>query len=368
MNAGARVNPMRDHQEHQARLNFARAFHTRLPRAAPTPLLDLRPLADELALGGLLVKDESARLGLKGYEVLGASWALYREVLGRLGRRPPRWQGMDDLRAAIEPVGRLRVVTVTDGGFGAGAARAARLFGFDSVVYVPATASPERLASLAREGAEVKAVGTTWDDAMAAAATETGDEVVLLSESSWEGFDEIPLWVTEGYATVFEEVTDELETRGRPAPDAVLVPLGIGALASAGVTWFRTERFAPELWMAGVEPASAACWTASVTAGERVTLPAPGVTVAQGLARGLPSPLAWPVVAGALDAVVAVEDPRVLEAAERLAAHGVLASPTGAVAFAGLLEALDRRDGDGSAFPLGPSARVLVVVTEGIVT
>ena len=77
------------------------------------------------------------------------------------------------------------------------------------------------------------AVGTTWDDAMAAAATETGDEVVLLSESSWEGFDEIPLWVTEGYATVFEEVTDELETRGRPAPDAVLVPLGIGALASA---------------------------------------------------------------------------------------------------------------------------------------
>ena len=300
--------------------------------------------------------------------MLGASWALYREVLGRLGRRPPRWQGMDDLRVAIEPVGRLRVVTVTDGGFGAGAARAARLFGFDSVVYVPATASPERLASLAREGAEVKAVGTTWDDAMAAAATETGDEVVLLSESSWEGFDEIPQWVTEGYATVFEEVTDELETRGRLAPDAVLVPLGIGALASAGAAWFRTERFSPDLWLAGVEPAGAACWTASLSAGERVTLPGPGVTVAEGLARGLPSPLAWPVVAGALDAVVAVDDPRVLEAAERLAAHGVLASPTGAVAFAGLLEALESTaTRTAAAMPLGPSSpRVLVVVTEGV--
>ncbi len=367
MNAGARVNPMRQHQHQAARLNFARAFHTRLPAAAPTPLLDLRPLADELGLGGLLVKDESARLGLKGYEVLGASWALYREVLGRLGRRPPRWQGMDDLRVAIEPVGRLRVVTVTDGGFGAGVACAARLFGFDSVVYVPATASPQRLAGLEREGAEVKAVGTTWDDAMAAAATETGDEVVLLSESSWEGYEEIPGWVTEGYATVFEEVTDELEARGRPAPDAVFVPLGIGALASAGVSWFRTERFADDLWMAGVEPAAAACWTASVQAGERVTLPAPGATVAQGLARGLPSPLAWPVVSGALDTVVAVDDPRVDEAAERLAAHGVLASPTGAVAFAGLLEALDRRDGDAAGAALGPSTRVLVVVTEGIV-
>ncbi|HVN51334.1 MAG TPA: hypothetical protein VMT43_07875, partial [Acidimicrobiales bacterium] len=72
-----RANPMREPALHAARLNFARSFHTRLPDAAPTPLLELRPLADELGLGSLLVKDESARLGLQGYEVLGAGWALY---------------------------------------------------------------------------------------------------------------------------------------------------------------------------------------------------------------------------------------------------------------------------------------------------
>ncbi len=365
MTPGVRANPMRDPQQLPARLNFARAFHTRLPLAAPTPLLDLRPLADELGLGALLVKDESARLGLKGYEVLGASWALYREVLGRLGRRPPRWEGMDELRQALAPLGQLRVVTVTDGGFGAGVARAAALFGYPAVVYVPATAAPERLAALSREGAVVEAVGTTWDDAMAAAATQTGDEVVLLSESSWEGFDEVPTWVTEGYATVFEEVTDELEARGRPAPDVVLVPLGVGALASAAAGWFRTERFSPDLWLAGVEPAAAACWSASLAAGDRVTLPAPGVTIMEGLARGLPSPLAWPTLAPSLDAVVAVDDARATEATERLAAHGVLASPTGAAAFAGLLEALEARPGVGEPGALGPASRVLVVVTEG---
>jgi diaminopropionate ammonia-lyase len=367
MTPGARLNPLRDHAELPARLNFARAFHTRLPDAAPTPLLDLRPLADELGLGALLVKDESARLGLRGYEVLGASWALYRAVLERLGRRPPRWHGMSDLRGAIEPVGRLRVVTVTDGGFGAGVARAASLFGFDSVVYVPATAGPGRLAALAREGAEVVAVGTSWDDAMAAAATETGEEVVLLSESSWEGFEEIPQWITEGYTTVFEEVSDELDARGRPAPDAVVVPLGIGALASAGSAWFRSELFGDELWLAGVEPAEAACWTASLEAGSRVTLPGPGVTVMEGLARGLPSPLAWPVVSGALDAVTTVDDERALAAAARLADHGVLASPTGAAAFAGLLELLDQRDRGTLDVPLGQATRVLVFITEGIV-
>jgi diaminopropionate ammonia-lyase len=365
MDPGVRANPRRDRTPHQARLNFARSFHSRLPDAAPTPLLELRPLADELGLGGLLVKDESARLGLQSYEVLGAAWALYREVLGRLGRRPPRWQGMDDLRVAIEPVGHLRVVTVTDGGFGAGVARAARLFGFDGVVYLPATAAPERIAAVEREGAEVITVGTTWDDAMGAAATETGEEVVLLSESSWEGFDDIPTWVTEGYTTVFEEVEDELEVRGRPAPDAVSLPLGVGALAASAANWLRGERFSEDLWLIGAEPTAAPCWSASVEAAERITLPTTGITVMEGLARGLPSPLAWPVVSQAFDAIVAVDDERALEAAARLAEHGVRASPTGAAAFAGVLQALADKAAGKDCIPLGPATRVLVVVTEG---
>jgi diaminopropionate ammonia-lyase len=367
MDPGVRANPLREPALQAARLNFARSFHTRLPDAAPTPLLELRPLADELGLGSLLVKDESARLGLQGYEVLGAGWALYRESLRRLGRRPPKWNGVDELRSALAPLGQLKVVAATDGGFGAGVARAARLFGFDATVYLPATAAPERIAAVEREGARVVAVGTTWDDAMAGAATETDDDVVLLSESSWEGFDDVPTWVTEGYATVFEEVDDELEARGRPAPDAVVVPLGIGAFASAASAWYRTDRFSSELWLLGAEPTSAACWSASVVASERITLPATGVTVMEGLARGLPSALAWPVVSHAFDAVVAVDDALAIEAESRLATHGVLASPTGAAAFAGVLQALADRAAGNGAIPLGPAARVLVVITEGTV-
>jgi diaminopropionate ammonia-lyase len=188
---------------------------------------------------------------------------------------------------------------------------------------------------------------------------------VLLAESSWEGFDEVPGWVTEGYATVFEEVDDELEARGRPSPDVVVVPLGIGAFASAAAAWYRTDHFSSELWLLGAEPTAAACWSASIVAGDRLTLPSTGVTVMEGLARGLPSVLAWPVVSQSFDAVVAVDDARALEAEALLAAHGVLASPTGSAAFAGVIQALvDRAAGDGS-IPLGPASRVLVVITEG---
>jgi diaminopropionate ammonia-lyase len=365
MEPGVRANPRRDRTPGSARLNFARSFHARLPDAAPTPLLDLRPLADELGLGGLLVKDESARLGLQSYEVLGAAWALYRAVLGRLGRRPPRWQGLDDLRDAIAPVGRLRVVAADDAGFGAGAARAARLLGFDSVIYVPATIAPERVAAVEREGGRTIVAGPGWEDAVSAATAETGDEVVRLSDSSWDGFDEVPMWVTEGYATVFEEIEDELEARGRAAPDAVVVPLGVGALASAAASWFRVDRFSDDLWLVGSEPAAAAVWSASIEAGAPLTLSSTGPTAMDGLARGQLSPLAWPVVEGAFDAVVAVADDRAVEAASRLADHGVRASPSGAAAFAGLLQALVDQAGARGGIPLGPAARVLVVVTEG---
>ena len=368
MDPGVRANPLREPALHAARLNFARSFHTRLPDASPTPLLELRPLADELGLGSLLVKDESARLGLQGYEVLGAGWALYREALSRLGRRPPRWTGVDELREALAPLGRLRVVAASDGGFGAASARAARLFGFDATIYLPATAAVERVAAVEREGARVVTVGTTWDDAMAAAATETDDDVVLLSDSSWEGFDEVPAWVTEGYATVFEEVDDELDARGRPGPDAVVVPLGIGALASAASSWYRTDHFPSGLWLLGVEPCAAACWSASILAADRITLPSAGVTVMEGLARGLPSALAWPVVSRTFDAIASVDDTRALEAESLLAAHGVHASPTGSTAFAGVLQALVDRVGGDDTIPLGPAARVLVVITEGALT
>ena len=186
------------------------------------------------------------------------------------------------------------------------------------------------------------AVGTTWDDAMAAAATETGDEVVLLSESSWEGFDEIPLWVTEGYATVFEEVTDELEARGRPAPDAVVVPLGIGALASAGAALVphravrprpvagrgRADRGRLLVRLAGGRGAGHAAGPGRHRDGG----PGPGPALAVGLAGG---------GRRARRGGGGRRRPGAARPPTRLADHGVLASPTGAAAFAGLLEALD---------------------------
>lgn len=367
-----RPNPLRVPEDRKHRLNFPRALHERLPGYAPTPLLDLSDLAAELGLARVWVKDESSRMGLHSFEVLGASWALYRAVLGRLGRRPARWATVDELRDRIAGVGDLHVVAVSDDGFGPAAARAAALLGFRCTVYLPATCAPARIAAVEAEGATVVATGVTWDDAMAAAAAETGDDTVVLSDSSWPGYDEIPQWVTEGYGTVFEEVDDELDSRGIGPPDVVVVPLGTGALAAAAGSYYRVEpgvtatgavrRFATDLVLVGAEPAVAACFSASAAAGARGSLPVVAPSVMGGLARGLPSPLAWDVVAPTFDGFVSVGEDEADAAVDALRAHGVQASPSGSCAFAGLV-ALRRAAGRDGPVPDG--AHVLVVCTEG---
>lgn len=373
MDADFAANPDRVYDDRTHRLNFPRALHNRLPGYAPTPLLDMADLARDLGLRRLWLKDESSRLGLQSYEILGATWALYREVMARYGRRPARWETMEELRERIAPVGPLRVVVVSDNNFAAAAARAARWFGFECIAYVPGTAAPARLMAIEREGAVVDAEAVNYDDALARAARETAPEVVMLSDSSWEGFTEIPAWVTDGYATVFEEVDDELDKRGARLPDAVFVPLGTGTLAAAAGNYYRVEpgitttgelrRFPADMKLIGVEPSEAPCFIESVRAHRRTALPSPAPSVMDSLARGLPSPLAWEVVRRTFDGFVAVTDAHALDASHVLRDHGIWVNASGAAAFAGLVDMLARkRDWD---IGLGSQSEVLVLCTEG---
>ncbi len=355
-------NPHRGHVLDSNRVNFPRAFHVRLPDYAPTPLLDLADLAAELGVGHIWLKDESCRFQMHGYELLGTAWALYREVLGRLQRRV-RWASIDELVAGIEPVGALRIVAVSDDELGVATARAARLLGFTAAIYVPAEMDPARVAAIEAEGAEVVAVAGGYDAALAAAALETGADTVIVSDSSFGGFEEIPAWVTEGYATVFEEAIDEIDRREGAAPTAVFVPLGAGALAACAGAYFRVERFGPDLTLVGLEPVEAPCFSDSVPTGARVSLPHPGPSVMAGLARGLPSPAAWDAVMATFDAFVAVDDREALDAVARLDRAGVKVSPAGAASLAGLRRALAPAGG-GPPLPLGLDDAVLLVATE----
>jgi diaminopropionate ammonia-lyase len=291
-------------------------FHRGLPGYEPTPMWE--------ALGAL-VKDESNRLGLPAFKILGASWALERTL-----RERPEVH---------------TVVAASAGNHGRAVARAAAWRGLRCRIYLPARAARARAQAIASEGAEVVRMEGDYEDAVAAAAA-TGAEpgTANVADVSYDAGDPRGGWAIEGYSTLFRELAGE-------EFDLLLVPIGVGSLAAAAVSFAAHAE--PRLPVVGVEPLSAACVTASLEAGEPVTIPTPGTAMA-GLDCARPSALAWPLLRDGLHATVTVSDEVLAAPMRELAGLGHAIGECGAAPLA----ALDACSGLGS--------RPLVIAPEGV--
>jgi diaminopropionate ammonia-lyase len=345
----------------------ALSVHRRLPGYAPTPLVACPDLAAELGVGALWVKDESTRLGLPAFKMLGASYATYRMLMGRLGHEV-QWRTADELAAACAPLGRLTFCAATEGNHGRAVARMARLLGMDALIYVPDDIAQARIDAIESEGADVVVFAGGYDAAVEESARQASDTCIVISDTSWPGYEQIPRWVIEGYSTIFAEVSDQLTEAGHGEPDVVVIPIGVGALAAATVTDFKAAGGSHEVAILGVEPESARCVTESLRAGHPVMLPFPQTSIMAGLNCGRPSQVAWPLLERGLDAMAVVSDDWAMAAMRSLATAGIAAGETGAAALAGLQAIASGPAGAQarSALRLGPGSRVLVLCTEGV--
>jgi diaminopropionate ammonia-lyase len=350
----------------------APSFHAELPGYRPTELTELPALADELGVGRVLVKDESTRMGLGAFKVLGASWAIAR-LLSENGRVT---LGELQRAAAAHPV---ELVTATDGNHGRAVAWMARLLGLEARVFVPRVVSERARAAIAAEGATVTVGGDSYDEAVEQAAAYAGDgqQVTgaaggregqgrrLVQDTAWAGYESVPGWIVEGYGTLLAELDRQFAERDLAGPDLVSVPVGVGSLAQAVVTHYRRgDRSAPAIL--AVEPENAAGVLASLHAERRRSVTTGG-TVMAGLNCGTPSSLAWPVLAGGLDAAIAVPDQLAIQAGADLAGLGVRSGPSGAASLAGVRAALTGPGAGARRAGLGVtgSSVVLLLSTEG---
>ena len=319
-------------------------------------------LARRLGIGEFLVKDETSRLGLPAFKILGASWAAYRELCGRL-ELDPLEMSIDALHHALRAE-RFPLVTASEGNHGRAVARVASWLGLGARVYLPDSTAVARRDAIVAEGAEVVMVDGDYDDAVDKAAHDA--DGVLIQDQATPGYEKIPGLIADGYRSIFAEVDQQLQ--GEDPPDLVLVQIGVGSFASAAVAHFRREggRGVPKL--VGVEPLGAECAMAAASHGGIVTLPSTRESIMAGLNCGTVSELAWPVLSSGVEVFVAVGDERCREAVRQLADCGMEVGASGAAGLAGLLELLG---GPGSAvarahLSLNESTKVLVVATEGV--
>lgn len=324
-------------------------LHRKLPNYAVTPLVRA-----ETGLGSLWIKDESIRLGLPSFKILGASWAIFRALERRFGDIGP-WHDIDELAALIAPHGPLTLAAATDGNHGRAVARMASLLGLQALIYVPEGTAAARIEAVESEGADCEVVAGGYDDAVRCSAEQASERCLVISDTSWPGYEQIPAWVIEGYSTIFWELQDQFEQR----PDVVVVQMGVGALAAAAVRHYRRAGLEPRPFLIGVEPLDAACVLASVRAGEITTLAGSQHSIMAGLNCGTPSRVAWPLVSEGMDAYLSIPDERAHEAMRLLGAAGVVSGETGAAGVGGVLELL------AAGYPRLEGAVVLVLSTEG---
>jgi diaminopropionate ammonia-lyase len=144
------INPALDTDTVPAPSDDAAAFHRALSGYAPTPVHQLDAIASELGVAAVQVKDESTRLGLPAFKILGASWAVERAL-----RDEP----------AVHTL-----VAASAGNHGRAVARVAAMRGLACRVFLPERSLAVRREAIAAEGAEVVVVDGTYEDAVETAA------------------------------------------------------------------------------------------------------------------------------------------------------------------------------------------------------
>lgn len=353
-----------------------RDFHKSFPQYEPTPLQNLEALAKAYGVKAIWVKDESYRFGLNAFKVLGGAYAIGKYLAERLDT-PLEDLSFEKLKSKEmkEKMGEITFVTATDGNHGRGIAWAARELGQKSVVYMPKGSSQIRLDNIRNEGAEASITDLNYDDAVRLANCYAEDHNgVLVQDSSWEGYMDIPTWIMQGYATLVDEAVEQIKALGHERPTHVFLQAGVGSFAGS-ILGYLVSAFGDNYPVTVVvEPDEAACLFKSMTIadGEPHAVTGDMPTIMAGLACGEPSLVAWGVLRDYADGYLSCPD---AIAAKGMRILGnplkndpqVISGESGAVGM-GVLSLLIRDPAYkelAKQLKLDESSKILIISTEG---
>lgn len=289
-----------------------RNFHKSFPQYEVTPLQRLNKLAEKLGIADLWVKDESYRFGLKAFKVLGGSYALGKIISEKTGVRIEELSFEKMTSKEIkEKAGDITFVTATDGNHGRGIAWAAKQLGQKAVVFMPKGSSQIRLNNIKNEGAEASITDLNYDDAVRLANEYANKhQGVMVQDTAWEGYEDIPKWIMQGYATLIDETVEQLKSEGVDKPTHVFLQAGVGSFAGA-VQGYLAALYGDERPVTViVEPDEAACIYKSAEIADRKPHAVTGdmPTIMAGLACGEPNIFGWDILRDYSDMYISCPD------------------------------------------------------------
>lgn len=354
----------------------ASRFHSSFPQYQRTPLERLKNLAEVLGVEEILVKNESYRFGLNAFKVLGGSFAIGKYLAKRLGRDLSElpFEVMTS-EAVQKELGKLTFVTATDGNHGRGVAWTANQLGQKSVVYMPKGSAQERLDNIRRENSDASITDLRYDDTVRLASERAKEpNCVLVQDTSWDGYEEVPTWIIQGYTTMAQEVVDQLEEMGIERPTHIFLQAGVGSMPASLTGFFANVYQDNQPQICIVEPNKADCIfrTAKARDGKRHFVTEEMNTIMAGLACGEPCPIAWDVLRDYADHFISFPDYAAAKGMRILSSpvgddRRVISGESGASAFGCAAEILSNPSLEEVRKQLGMDehSRLLFISTEG---
>ena len=291
----------------------ANEFHKSFPQYDVTPLQKLSALAEYLGVKNIYCKDESYRFGLNAFKVLGGSFAMARYIAKQTGKDVSELPyNVLTSEALRKEFGQATFFTATDGNHGRGVAWAANKLGQKAVVLMPKGTTQTRLDNILAQGAQATIEEENYDECvrMANAMAEKTENGVMVQDTAWDGYEEIPSWIMQGYGTMAMEADDQLHEYGCEHPTHVFIQAGVGSLAGAVQGYFanRYPENPPKVIV--VEAEAAACLYKGACAGDGDIRIVDGdmVTIMAGLACGEPNTISWDILKNHVDTFVAAPD------------------------------------------------------------
>ena len=355
----------------------ANEFHKSFPQYSVTPLQKLSALASYLGVKGIYCKDESYRFGLNAFKVLGGSYAMGRYIAKELGRDisqlPYNVLSSDKLR---EEFGQATFFTATDGNHGRGVAWAAKRLGQKAVVRMPKGTTKTRFDNIAKEGAEVTIEKVNYDDCVRMAAAEAAktEHGIIVQDTAWAGYEEIPSWIMQGYGTLVLEADKQLKENGIDRPTHVFVQAGVGSLACAVVGYFVHKYKENPPVMVVCEASAADClYRSAVQAdGNLVNVTGDLQTIMAGLACGEGNTIGWDILKNHVTVFASCPD-WMSAKATRIYANPlendphIISGESGSVPLGLAYTALHDEDAKDlkEALKLDENSNILVISTEG---
>jgi len=329
----------------------------------PTPLHSFDDIAQETGVSSVFYKDENTRFNLKSFKALGGAYAVANLLIKKLKDEGIKANSSDLILGTYKDyTSKLTVCCATDGNHGRSVAWGAQQFGCNCEIYIHQNVSPRREKAIAKYGALVNRIDGNYDESVRIAAkVAESNGYTVVSDTSYEGYTDIPKDVMQGYTVMVDEAMKQMNV----TPTHVFLQGGVGGFPSAVVSFLQESLDCPPIFVV-VEPVNADCLFQSAVNGEPTTIHGDLDTIMAGLACGEVSVLAWSILESHVTHFMSITDESVPKAMQLLANRKtpIVAGESAITGLAGYLIACNDSDLK-SKLMINENSKVLFFGTEG---